>query len=71
MKSYADANWSERKFQVGNWVYMKLQPYRQVIVAIKKILKQSAKYFGSPTCGIQIGSTRFFLGSPSLSCLPD
>jgi Chromo (CHRromatin Organisation MOdifier) domain len=32
MKKYADMNRVERKFSVGNWVYLKLQPYRQVIV---------------------------------------
>lgn len=41
MKNYADANRSEREFQVSNWVYVKLQPYRQVIVAVTKYLKLS------------------------------
>jgi Integrase core domain/Chromo (CHRromatin Organisation MOdifier) domain len=30
MKRFADKKRSERSFQVGDWVYLKLQPYRQV-----------------------------------------
>lgn len=36
MKDQADKGRSERKFEVGNWVYVKLQPYRQ-----RTLLKQS------------------------------
>ncbi|XP_071705152.1 uncharacterized protein [Rutidosis leptorrhynchoides] len=30
MKHYADLHRTERQFAVGDWVYVKLQPYRQV-----------------------------------------
>ena len=46
MKAYADAERSERIFQKGDWVCLKLQQYRQVTVAIRKSLKLAAKYFG-------------------------
>lgn len=36
MKAYADAKRTAREFQKGEWVYLKLQPYRQVTVAIRK-----------------------------------
>lgn len=29
MKSQADAHRSDRAFEIGNWVWLKLQPYRQ------------------------------------------
>lgn len=41
MKSYADKKRSQRKFQMGDFENLKLQPYRQVTVAIRKNLKLS------------------------------
>lgn len=46
MKQRADKGRSEREFSVGEWVYMKLQLYRQTLVAVKQALKFSAKYYG-------------------------
>ncbi|XP_075095436.1 uncharacterized protein LOC142173709 [Nicotiana tabacum] len=45
MKSYADSKKSERIFEVGDGVFLKLQPYRQSSVVIKN-LKLSAKFYG-------------------------
>ncbi|GJY96123.1 reverse transcriptase [Tanacetum coccineum] len=46
MKKYADLTRSEREFVVGMWVYLKLQPHRQV--TIKKAVQNTlfAKYYG-------------------------
>ena len=46
LKSYADTHRSEREFVVGDWVYLRLEPYMQVTVAIRKNLKLLAQYFG-------------------------
>ncbi|KAK0603023.1 hypothetical protein LWI29_000566 [Acer saccharum] len=35
MKFYADRNKTERKFEVGDWVCLRLQPYRQPSVVIR------------------------------------
>lgn len=35
MKFFADRKRSDREFQVGDWVYLKLQPYKQQSVAIR------------------------------------
>lgn len=34
MKQIADGHQSERVFEVGDWVYLKLQPYRQSSVEL-------------------------------------
>ena len=34
MKQFADKHRTERVFAVGDWVYLKLQPYRQTSVAL-------------------------------------
>ncbi|XP_026399650.1 uncharacterized protein LOC113295536 [Papaver somniferum] len=46
MVHYANENRIDRSFQVGDAVYLKLQPYRQSSIALRKILKLSAKYYG-------------------------
>lgn len=46
MTYYADSHRSEREFQVGDLVHLKLQPYRQSSIALRKILKLNTKYYG-------------------------
>ncbi|KAL2230686.1 UNVERIFIED_CONTAM: Transposon Ty3-G Gag-Pol polyprotein [Sesamum indicum] len=46
MKIYADRKRTEREFQVGDEVFLKLQPHKQTSVALRKRLKLSAKYYG-------------------------
>ncbi|KAL0455650.1 UNVERIFIED_CONTAM: Retrovirus-related Pol polyprotein from transposon.6 [Sesamum latifolium] len=60
-ESYVDRKRTEREFEVGDEVFLKLQPYKQTSVALKKQLKLSAKYFGP----YKIGSKYF----PSLNLL--
>lgn len=37
---------SERKFEIGDLVYLKLQPYKQSSVALRKNLKLVSKFYG-------------------------
>ncbi|GJT91021.1 hypothetical protein Tco_1079866 [Tanacetum coccineum] len=46
MKQQADKNKSERTFAVGDWVLLKLQPYKQVSIRKGKQNKFSPKYYG-------------------------
>ncbi|XP_060216431.1 uncharacterized protein LOC132643911 [Lycium barbarum] len=46
MKQHADAYKTDRCFAVGDWVYLKIQPYRQTTLSSQTFHKLSAKYYG-------------------------
>ena len=47
MKQQADQHRSERSFEVGDWVFLRLQPYKQMsLKQSKKDNKLSPKYYG-------------------------
>lgn len=46
MKYFANKKRFERTLQVGDWVFLKLQSYRQTTVVVRENVKHSAKFCG-------------------------
>ncbi|XP_075087528.1 uncharacterized protein LOC142169554 [Nicotiana tabacum] len=46
IKDIANKHMTNMCFEVGDWVYLKLQPYKQVSVVVIPFNKLAAKYFG-------------------------
>ncbi len=45
-KLYADRGWVERQFEVGDMVYLRLQPYRQLSLKQKGLRISSPAFMG-------------------------
>lgn len=69
MKVFADHKRSDRVFEVGEWVYLKLKPYRQTSLHSKKIWKLSPKYAGPFQILVRIGNAAYRLSLPSTAKL--
>lgn len=65
MKYFADQRRTERTFAVGDWVFLKLQPYRQQSIAIRKCLKLSAKFYGPFQVEAKVGPVAYRLKLPA------
>ena len=65
MKQQADQHRSERNFEVGDWVFLRLQPYKQIsIKQQKKNNKLSPRYYGPYQIMQKIGSVAYKLELP-------
>jgi len=67
MKSQADKSRLERSFEVGDWVYVKLQPHIQHSVQRRSNHKLSYKYFGPYLVLQKVGQVAYKLQLPASS----
>lgn len=67
MQNQANKHRTERQFDVGAWVYLKLQPHRQVTVRQGQQHKLSAKFYGPFFIEERIGEVAYKLKLPNHS----
>lgn len=78
MKVHADKNRSERTFQVGDFVFLRLQPYVQPSLAPRSHHKLAFQYFGPYQIIAKVGTFTYKLllpasstiNPPRLPCVP-
>ncbi|OMO49727.1 reverse transcriptase [Corchorus capsularis] len=65
IKQQAEKKRSDREFIVGDFVYFKLQPYRQMSVVQRSNHKLSARYFGPYQIVKKVGKVAYELALPN------
>ncbi|KAD3069224.1 hypothetical protein E3N88_37104 [Mikania micrantha] len=64
MKQQADKHRTDREYEVGMWVYLKLQPYMQNSLRVYKHSKLTPKYFGPFLILERVGKVAYRLDLP-------
>jgi hypothetical protein len=71
MKKNADKHRVERSFQVGDMVFLKLQPYVQTSLAPRSSQKLAFKFFGPYKIMARVGEVAYRLDLPASSKIHD
>lgn len=69
MKWFSDLKRTKREFVVGDWVFLKLHPYRQVSVAMRSDQKLAPRFYGPFKILHRVDSVACTLGLPSGSLI--
>lgn len=64
MKKYADRKRLERQFEVGDMVYLRMQPYRMAAFRIRQAMKLTTKFYGPYRILEKIGRVAYKLQLP-------
>lgn len=67
MKKYYDVHRSDKNFNLGDFLYLKLQPYKQASLAVRINMKLSPKFYGPYEVIEKIGSVACKLKLPNSS----
>jgi ribosomal protein L21E len=67
IEKFADDKRSERQFQVGDMVYVKIQPYVQSSLAQRSNQKLASKFFGPYRVAARMGTVAYHLELPASS----
>ena len=67
MKQQADHNRTEREFEFGEWVFVKLQPYKQLSLKQKGKNKLAPKFYGPYQINKKISQVAYGLSLPETS----
>lgn len=64
MKKYADLKRTERTFEEGDMVYLKMQPYRETALGMRNSLKLTSKWYGPFKVLQKVGRVAYKLQLP-------
>ncbi|KAH0737522.1 hypothetical protein KY290_036227 [Solanum tuberosum] len=67
MKRYADKGRKDVAFQIGDWVFVRLRPYRQLSLRLQRHTKLSRRFFGPFQVLQRIGEVAYKLNIPPSS----